>query len=575
MGRAKLTGQVLDERYRVIEPIGEGAMGSVFRGERIKLGRMVAIKVLNENIPNADSRRRFEREAMAMAKLEHPNCGTVLDVGVHDDRPYVVMEFVSGQNLKELINTGPLPVARAVEITRQVLSGLSHAHEHGIIHRDIKPANIIVSQKAGVGDHAKILDFGIARTTQDTSNLTGGLVLGTPNYMAPEQIRGGKIDHRVDLYACGITLFELLTGTKPFQAEDPMAVCMQHLEFAPPRLADKAPGRTFGALEDVVARALAKDPAQRFASADEFARALVAAANQLSAQPQAKKSSQAKSPPAKSPAVPPAKSHAAPPAKAAPTKSPPAKSAPSGVSTVAAIPSAVARPRRRALAIAGAGLVAAAVAVGIGIVVTRPDAQSSAATKAGESSAATEAGESSATKAGESSVATKAGQPSTPASPRASASAKAPPPPAERDKPATARSGDPVDELIARALETADAGRREAAIDLLQKARKAYPTNARIPYEASKLVLGKSWWADGLKLARAAIALDPSYRSDADLIKLVLKGFNSTASYDWMLAKFLREDIGAPAKPFLEDTAASHPNLIVRKRAAAELKRYK
>src|ERR1700759_2487752 len=125
-----LSGQILDDRYRVLEPIGEGAMGSVYRAERIKLGRIVAIKVMNERLPDEmASRRRFEREATSMAKLEHPHCASVLDIGVHNARPYVVMDFVSGTNLTNLIDQGPVPIARAVEITRQVLSGLAHAHE--------------------------------------------------------------------------------------------------------------------------------------------------------------------------------------------------------------------------------------------------------------------------------------------------------------------------------------------------------------------------------------------------------------------------------------------------------------
>src|ERR1043165_419311 len=138
--RGDLTGAILDGRYRVIEPIAEGAMGVVYRAERVKLGRIVAIKVLHDVLPNELSgRKRFEIEAMAMARLEHPHCASVLDVGIHNDRPYVVMDFVSGQNLKDLIATGPQPIGRAVDIVRQVLSGLAHAHELGIIHRDIKP----------------------------------------------------------------------------------------------------------------------------------------------------------------------------------------------------------------------------------------------------------------------------------------------------------------------------------------------------------------------------------------------------------------------------------------------------
>ena len=352
----------------MIEPIGEGAMGSVYRGERLKLGRMVAIKVLNEAIPNDASRRRFEREAMAMAKLEHPNCGSVLDVGVHDGRPYVVMEFVSGQNLKDVLKAGPLPVARAVEITRQVLSGLSHAHELGLIHRDIKPANIVLSQKSGVGDHVKILDFGLARSTQDTSNLTGGMVLGTPNYMAPEQIRGGHIDHRIDLYACGVMLFELLTGAKPFHADDPMAVCMQHLNVEPPTLAEKG-GKSLRALEPIVARALAKDREQRFASADEFAKALVEAAKNIGT---------AKPTPLPRAAAKPRAETKPPTAPTKPLKQPAVTAQPTEAAV--SVQPTRATTNRRTLAIVGSSVLAIAVVVGV-VIATRSDAKPEPAAK--------------------------------------------------------------------------------------------------------------------------------------------------------------------------------------------------
>src|SRR5262245_3254783 len=238
--RADLTGVVLDGRYRVLEPIAQGAMGVVYRAERIKLGRIVAVKVLHESLPaELSSRKRFEVEAKAMAKLEHPHCASVVDIGIHQDRPFVVMDFVSGQNLKDVIAAeAPLPIPRAVEILRQILSGLAHAHEHGIIHRDIKPANLVLSQKAGLGDHIKILDFGLARLGQDSS-LTTGIVVGTPSYMAPEQIRGLAIDGRVDVYACGVVLFEMLTGQKPYVSakDDPIEVCALHLKQPIPRLA--------------------------------------------------------------------------------------------------------------------------------------------------------------------------------------------------------------------------------------------------------------------------------------------------------------------------------------------------
>jgi eukaryotic-like serine/threonine-protein kinase len=490
MTQADLIGQLLDDRYRVTERIGEGSMGSVYRGERIKLGRAVAIKVLHESVPDEATRRRFEREALAMAKLEHPHCGAVIDVGVHDGYPYVVMEFVSGQNLKDLLAAGPLPIARAVEITRQVLSGLTHAHEHGLIHRDIKPANIVLSQKSGVGDHAKILDFGIARSVNDTTNLTGALVIGTPNYMAPEQILGGEIDHRVDVYACGVMLFELLTGAKPFEAKDPMAVCMQHLHAAAPTLASKLPGRDFGLLEGVVARALAKDRQQRFDSAEQFSRALVDAAG---AKPAEQTASLDRPAPASS--------------------------------------------LRRMLAIAGAAVVIVAIVVGIAVT-SHSDA-------------------------------------SPPPPPPPPPPAAPPPEPAAADlaKPTAPDppAADPVAEVVTQALQL----RREAAIAMLQRARKTYPKEARLPYEIAKLYLDKLFVPDGLKNARAAMALDPSYKSDPELIKVTLKCFNATAATDWTLAAFLHDEIGPAAKPFLAETAASHPNPIVRARAAAELRRYK
>ncbi len=541
MRRTDLTGQVLDDRYRVIGPIGEGAMGSVYRGERLKLGRMVAIKFLNDELSNEQSRRRFEREATAMAKLEHPHCGTVLDVGVHGERPYVVMELVSGQNLKDILSGGALPVARAVEITKQVLSGLSHAHEHGIIHRDIKPANIVLSQKSGMGDFVKILDFGLVRFQQDNTNLTGGMVLGTPNYMAPEQVKGAPLDQRVDLYACGVLLFELLTGEKPFQAKDPVAVCMLHINEPPPRLADKAPGRRFGVLEDIVAKALAKNPDDRFQSADEFARVLVAAAARLDDAPSPKARGTART-------------------AAAPS--------PTNDATVADPPAAGAGSKRT-LVLLGSGLIAAG-AVAAFVFATRGDATATDTVPTEQPVATTASPSTDSPRATEPPPATEPPRTAEKPAPPPAEAPSAPPP----DNRATPNADDPVAALLARAKDTASAGRRDAALDLLLGARKTYPKDARLAYEASKLYLDKMWWDDGLKQARAAIALAPAYRTDDELIKLVLKGFITTKNYDWRLAKFLREDVGTAAKPYLEDTAKNHPSVKIRSRAASELKRY-
>ncbi len=502
VSRGELIGAVLDGRYRVDARIGRGAMGSVYRGERLKLGRVVAIKVMQDGLLDDASRRRFEREAMAMAKLEHPHCASVLDVGAHDDAPYVVMEFVDGKNLKQLLAAGPLPTSRAVEITRQVLSGLAHAHEHGVIHRDIKPANIVLSQKSGLGDHVKILDFGLARFNQDASNLTAGMVVGTPSYMAPEQIAGAAIDHRSDLYSCGVMLFELLTGTKPFEAADPVATCMKHLKEPPPRLADVARGRSFGALESVVARALAKDPDARFATAHDFSKALL----------DAKSTGHERATDA--------------------TMSLDEVIAESSVAPTNVAPRAAARKPRAHIVVVALGAVA--LAGGALFVAAKSNAD-------------------------------------TPKQPAATLPEPAEPPPA----PPPVVAEDPVADLVTRATELASNGRRQDAIDTLLKARKTYGKDARLPYTLAKLYLDKMWWADGLKQARDALALDPQLRSDADLIKLALRGFNTTKSYDWTLARFLRVDIGDAAKPYMEDTAKNHPNPIVRSRATAELRRYK
>src|SRR4051812_2991517 len=220
------------------------------------------------------ARERFQREAKLMALVDHPHCVSVIDSGLFDGRPYLVMELVRGRSLHEMLaEQRRVDVSRATDIIRQVLSGLAYAHDQGIIHRDIKPANIMLTPKAPLGVHVRILDFGLARLHLGSTSLTDGLAVGTPSYMAPEQCRGDAVDARVDLYACGVVLFEMLTGRKPFVADDPMEIVKQQLQAAPPRLADVAEG-DFGKLEDVVARALAKFPADRFASAIAMSEAI-------------------------------------------------------------------------------------------------------------------------------------------------------------------------------------------------------------------------------------------------------------------------------------------------------------
>ena len=278
MAGPDLSGEILDGRYRIIERISQGAMGVVYRAVRTNLDRQVAIKVMHVALPEAMKvRERFEREAQVMARLDHPHCVSIIDYGLHDNKPYVVMELVRGRSLHELlVEQKRLEIPRAVDVMRQILSGLAHAHEQGIIHRDIKPGNIMVTPKAPLGLHVRLLDFGLARIAEGSSSISNGVAVGTPSYMAPEQCRGEPVDATVDIYACGVVLFEMLTGKKPLSSGDPITTIKMQMEQAPPRLAEVTPG-DYGALEDIVARALEKAPAARFPSAIAMSEALDAA----------------------------------------------------------------------------------------------------------------------------------------------------------------------------------------------------------------------------------------------------------------------------------------------------------
>ena len=541
-----LSGAVLDGRYKVLEPIAQGAMGIVYRAERLKLGKIVAIKVLHDELPNElSSRKRFELEAMAMAKLEHPHCAAVLDVGMHDDKPYVVMDYITGTDLKALIDNGPIPIPRAVEIVKQTLSGVAHAHELGIIHRDIKPANIILGQKTGLGDHVKILDFGLARLTQEsqTSKLTSGIVVGTPAYMAPEQIRGTAIDARCDLYACGVLLFELLTAHKPFHSErdDPMEVVSMHLKQPPPRLADMLPGVDFGELEAVVAKALQKKADDRYQTAAEFSAALDhLGALQITESMMLPQGGTKLGLPVASPSLSiPQEVRSAP--VSAPIPQPYGATMPTQPSAkfplveVAEPSRPIAAPAspglpftRKQLAIAGGGLLVLIIII---------------AAVAGGGPAAKQA-------------------PPDAAVARGSDIEMEP-------------SGDGAQKILARASDLAANGEREAALDLLTKSRLAFPGNAELPYMAGKLYFAKLWWTDGLKQFRDAVRIEPRFKTDPELIKIVLKGFITTPSYNDELAQFLRTDIGPAAAQYLEETARDHPNASIRARAKSELARYR
>ncbi len=278
-----LLGSELDKRYRILSPLGEGGMGTVFLGEHIRIGRQVAIKVLNPELAKSeDFLERFEREAIAAGRLDHPNCVPVTDSGhLENGTAYLVMELVSGKSLGLVLETEPqLSPVRALRIIRHVLRGLGHAHDSGIVHRDIKPDNIMLCDREGDDNFARLLDFGIAKLrdddSQDKAALTqAGVAVGTPAYLSPEQALGDTIDNRSDLYSCSVVLFSMLCGRPPFEAATPIGVLTKHAGEEPPHLWDLAPHlEEMPELDALVQRGLAKERRDRYQSANEYVQAV-------------------------------------------------------------------------------------------------------------------------------------------------------------------------------------------------------------------------------------------------------------------------------------------------------------
>ncbi|MEO8701913.1 MAG: serine/threonine-protein kinase [Kofleriaceae bacterium] len=269
-------GQVFDERYRVEERLGSGAMGIVFRARHVKLAaRTFAIKILHPSLVSNDKlRRRFEREAEVAATLRHPNVVGVIDVGkTPDGKLYIVMEYADGAPLSHTLGDAAIPAPRALHIIRQLCDGLHHAHEAGLIHRDFKPDNIILEHDRAGNEMVRIVDFGIALLRDDVLEssrerlTTAGVVLGTPHYMAPEQALGNAIDHRIDLFALGVICFEMLTGKMPFEG-DGVDVARANLTTDTPAMNVRVPFLRVDPLLEVFTRKLmARDRDRRIPSA--------------------------------------------------------------------------------------------------------------------------------------------------------------------------------------------------------------------------------------------------------------------------------------------------------------------
>ncbi|NUP12442.1 MAG: serine/threonine protein kinase [Polyangiaceae bacterium] len=280
-----LIGLVIADRYRILEPLGRGGMGIVYKVEHVRIGKLLAMKLLaGELSRNQDVVRRFKTEALTASKLSSPNTVQVFDYGVSEGLTYLVMELVNGDDLGRLLKVhGLLPASRLGRIAVQIANSLAEAHATGIVHRDVKPENVMILKARDGTDLAKVLDFGLAKIREgsELSELTSqGAIVGTPYFMSPEQIRGEQVDPRSDIYSLGALMYRALTGTYPFNGPSPMSVFAKHLTEEPQAPHLVTPSVPVG-LSDIVMRALRKDPGERFQRIEDLQTAVVAELSEL------------------------------------------------------------------------------------------------------------------------------------------------------------------------------------------------------------------------------------------------------------------------------------------------------
>jgi serine/threonine-protein kinase len=527
----------LQGRYRILSKLASGAMGVVYKGERLQLGRPVAVKFLHPWIAAQKAfLGRFENEARAMSRLSHPHCVSVIDFGV-EGSPYLVMDFVTGNTLRAVLESGRPSLGRATHIIRQLLAGLAHAHTQGIIHRDLKPENIVLSEEAGLEDHLRILDFGLAKL-RDGPAMTAGMAVGTPSYMSPEQSGApGTIDARSDLYAVGVLLFEVLTGEKPFKSDHIGDLILMHREKPAPRMKDVAPDAKISReMERVVQRAMEKFPEDRFQSAQEFAAALDA-----TAEGKLRDERSGRAPLARKATMPPEATRAdatiidSPSAIRrrvdvnSPTGQPSHPSTDSAAETV--MSAGVAgrgtaggnqRDRRGVMLLVGGAVVAAGIVALVVSASMRPHVTTPSATPA-------------------TAAVTPPGQGAT-----ASATASA-------------------EERLTEARQLVARKEWEKAVVLLNGLRQQQPDNADAAYLLATTYLDNRRWSEGLTQAQVAVRKDPALKSDPDLIKAVIRSLVSDRGYERSQA-FLRS-LGGAATPFVKEAAKRDESAKVRERA--------
>jgi serine/threonine-protein kinase len=510
-------------------------MGVVYKGERVQLGRAVAVKFLHPWIAAQKTfLSRFENEAKAMSRLLHPNCVSVIDFGV-EGSPYLVMDFVTGRTLRDVMLDGRLPPARAMRLGQQLLAGLAHAHAQGIVHRDLKPENLILSEEAGLKEHLRILDFGLAKL-RDGPQMTAGMAVGTPSYMSPEQSgAAGEIDARTDLYTVGVVLFEMFTGRKPFQSENVGEVILMQRETAPPKLRATAPDAGYSAeLDALIDKAMSKLPEDRFQSAAELAAALAAtpegkeAGGDIeAASPQAGRAPEAKK---ADPKKVDAKKDRARPAPAATIR----QDAKTTIDTVSAVRrrlEGMNAPPVRQFRLAWIGALFVVVAL-LALLIGR------GLRNRGDGSA------------------TAARPVPAHAAPTGTAAATAPAP---------AAAPAPESPLLEQARQMVARGEIDPAIQVLNQLRAKEPDNADAPYLLAMVNFDNRRWPDGLAAAQIAVRKNPALKSDPDLIKGAIRSLVSDRGYDRSQA-FLRS-LGQPAMPFIKEAAARDASPKVRERA--------
>src|SRR6056297_744328 len=272
-----MIGKVLNDRYKIIKKLGKGGMAIVYEAEDLILDRKVAIKMLrSEHVSDKSFIKKFHHEAKAVARLSHSNIVSIFDIGQDEELHYLVMEDIVGENLKDIIEKkGQLALTEALDITNQILSALRTAHNNDIIHCDIKPHNILITPDKKV----KVTDFGIAKAVSATTTMTD-TIMGSANYFSPEQAKGGEIMAHSDLYSVGVVLYEMVTGEVPFKADSPISVALKHINEKPIKPTE-INANINDKLENLIMKALSKDPEKRFSNAEEMNEAVLSILQQL------------------------------------------------------------------------------------------------------------------------------------------------------------------------------------------------------------------------------------------------------------------------------------------------------